>query len=135
MGNEFISEDDLLTFEGWSKYQGADLATMAPEEAKAWRECFDHARRLSETSLKVGLIKLVRVPGEEKYAVAIRDGSDLWLTMWVRCSGPKGEIFILYPRAGADSGDPHASYHRDGRFHQKSHGRAIIPKKLQLGVL
>jgi hypothetical protein len=28
---EFISEDDLKTFEGWMKYQGVDAAT-APED-------------------------------------------------------------------------------------------------------
>jgi hypothetical protein len=71
-----------------------------------------------------------RVPGEQKYAVAIRDGDDLWLTMWVRCS-PKGEVFILYPRAGREAGDPHASYHLNGIFHQKGHGKARLRQQRQ----
>jgi alkylation response protein AidB-like acyl-CoA dehydrogenase len=33
-----------------------------------------------------------------------------------RCS-PKGEIFVMYPRA--DAGNPHASYHLDGTYHHK----------------
>jgi hypothetical protein len=60
--------------------------------------------------------------------VAIQDGPQLWLTMWVRCS-PKGEIFVMYPRACA--GNPHASYHLDGTFHQKTYGSASIPQKRQ----
>jgi hypothetical protein len=68
---------------------------MPPKELKRWKEIFDEVMRLQETSPS-GLMKLRRVPGEEKYAVAICDGTALWLTMWVRCS-PKGEIFIMYP--------------------------------------
>src|SRR5689334_12593028 len=119
MTTEFISEGDLLTFEGWSKYQGADLVTMPPDELTIWRECFEQVNRARETSPKVGLMKLRRVPGQQQYAVAIRDGSDLWLTLWVRCSR-KEEIFILYPR-GDRSVDAHASYHEDGTLHQKSY--------------
>ena len=29
---EFISEDDLATFEGWLRYQGFDAAMLAPDE-------------------------------------------------------------------------------------------------------
>ena len=31
-------------------------------------------------------MKLRAVPGEHRYAVAVREGSDLWLTLWVRRS-------------------------------------------------
>lgn len=51
--------------------------------------------------------------------------------MWVRCSSPKGEIFIMYPQAGSDLENPHASFHRDGAFHQKSHNRAMLPQQRQ----
>ena len=34
---EFISEEDLKTFEGWLRYQGMDAATSAPEELEKWR--------------------------------------------------------------------------------------------------
>jgi hypothetical protein len=62
-------------------------------------------------------------PGEQRYAVAIRDGSDLWLTLWVRCS-PKGDIFVRLPRADPDF-DVHTSYHRDG----KSHIKTLLPSR------
>jgi len=78
MTSEFISEDDLLTFEGWSKYQGADLAMMPPNELTVWKECFEQAKRAHETSPKVGLMKLRRIPGQDQYGVAIRDGSVSW---------------------------------------------------------
>jgi hypothetical protein len=74
-------------------------------------------------------MKLQPVPGEEKYAVAIRDGSDLWLTLWVRCSR-KGEIFVMYPRGDRDW-DAHASYHLDGTLHQKTHGKVMGAVKRQ----
>ena len=68
-------------------------------------------------------------PGEHRYAVAVRD-SGFWLTLWVRRS-PKGEFFVMVPRA--DRGwDPHTSYHVDGTFHAKSHGRKFgQPQKRQ----
>jgi hypothetical protein len=92
MGDDFISEDDLRTLEGWLKYQGVDPATITPGEQKMWQDYFEEARRLSDANPKVGLMKRQRVPGEQKYAVAIKDGSDLWLTMWVRCSSRKGSL-------------------------------------------
>jgi hypothetical protein len=75
-------------------------------------------------------------PGEQRYAVAIRDGSDLWLTLWVRCS-EKGDIFVMLPRADPDW-DVHTSYHHNGKFHTKTllpsrgyHDRLIHPAKRQ----
>ena len=73
-------------------------------------------------------------PGEQRYAVAIRDGSDLWLTTWVRCTTPKGEIFVMLPRRARDW-NVHASYHCNGTMHIKSHrtvnthqnGQALTP--------
>jgi hypothetical protein len=126
----FVSEDDLQTFHGFLKYQGVDPAMLTPNELAMWRGYFDEAARNRASAPKVGLMKLGPVPGEQKYAVAIRDGADLWLTMWVRCS-PKGEVFIMYPRAGRAAGDPHASYHLDGIFHQKSHKLARLRQQRQ----
>ncbi len=37
-------------------------------------------------------MKLAPIVGEHRYAVAVREGTDLWLTLWVRRS-PKGEFF------------------------------------------
>jgi len=123
---DFISEDDLLTFDGFLKYQAVDPAPLTPDELAMWRDIFDDAIRRRESSPKVGLMKLQLIPGEQKYGVALRDGSELWLTMWVRCS-PKGEVFVMYPRV--DAGNPHASYHLDGTLHNKSNDKAHFPKK------
>jgi hypothetical protein len=114
-----FSEDDLKTFEGWLKYQGFDAATLAPDELAQRRNMFDEGR--SQAASKVGLIKLSPLlPGEHRYAVAVRDGS-LWLVLWVRRS-KKGEFFVMIPRA--DQGwDPHTSYHLNGTLHSKSYGR------------
>jgi ribosomal protein L30 len=124
---EFISEDDLKTFEGWLKYQAIDPLALTPDELAQWRAMFDEISK--SPTPKVGLMKLRSVPGKHRYAVAVREGSDLWLTLWVRRS-PKGEFFVMVPRA--DRGwDAHVSYHLDGTFHSKSYGRVGLEKKLQ----
>ena len=122
---EFISEDDLQTFEGWLRYQAVDAATTAPEELEKWRRLFEDARERTATCPKVGLMKFQPVPGEHRYAVAVQEGSDLWLTLWVRRSR-KGEFFIMLPRGDQDW-DPHTSYHLDGTVHMKSHDRKVLP--------
>jgi hypothetical protein len=126
--DDFINEDDLRTFEGFLKYQAIDPSALTPDELTMWRGYFEETTRLREASPKVGLMKLRPTPGEQKYGVALRDGGALWLTMWVRCS-PKGEIFVIYPRA--DAGNPHASYHIDGTYHHKSYGSAGITQTKQ----
>lgn len=123
--DDFISDDDLLTFEGFLRYQVVDPDTTAKDQLEQWHQIFEESLERCKASQKVGLMKLQPVPGEEKYAVAIREGSDLWLTLWVRCSR-KGEVFVMYPRAERDW-DAHASYHLDGTLHQKSHGRVMEP--------
>jgi hypothetical protein len=125
--SEFISEDDLDTFDGWLKYQAVDAATATPDELAMWRGIFDEGRKRSSATPKVGLMKLRSIPGEHRYAVAVREGSDLWLTLWVRRSR-KGEFFVIIPRADG-AWDPHASYHLDGTFHSKSHGRTFGPPR------
>ena len=102
---------------------------MTPEQLTEWQGLFDELMERRKTSPKVGLMKLQPVPGDQKYAVAIRDGSELWLTLWVRCSR-KGEIFVMYPRPDRDW-DAHASYHLDGTLHQKSYGHVGISVKRQ----
>lgn len=125
---DFIGEDDLNTFEVWLQYQGYP-ATGAPEEMEMRRRLFDESRKRSSASRKVGLMKLPPVPGEYRYAVAIRDGLDLWLTLWVRRSA-KGEFFIMMPRGDRDW-DVHTSYHLDGTTHMKTHGRKFLPTNRQ----
>jgi hypothetical protein len=66
-----------------------------------WQGLFDEARKRSSATPKVGLMKFQPVPGEYLYAVAVREGSDLWLVLWIRRSW-KGEFFIFVPRGDRD---------------------------------
>ena len=118
--DEFISEDDLQTFEGWSRYQAIDATAITQEELATWRRIFEEARQRCTANPKIGLMKLQPVPGEYRYAVAIRDLADLRLTLWVKRSR-KGEFFIMVPRANQEW-DVHTCYHLDGTLHMKSHG-------------
>ncbi|MGA7385643.1 MAG: hypothetical protein WBW81_13420, partial [Methylocella sp.] len=128
---EFISEDDLKTFEGWLRYQAVDAATATPDELAMWRGLFDEVSERGVATPKVGLMKLQPVPGEHRYAVVVREGSDLWLTLWVRRSR-KGEFFVMVPRGDRDW-DVHTSYHLDGTLHMKSFGRTHhLPKRQPL---
>ena len=95
-----------------------------------WRDAFREVRDRASATPKVGLIKLKTISGERRYAVAVCDGSDLWLTLWVRRSR-KPEFFVMVPRG--DSGwDPHTSYHNDGKLHMKSHGTKLDVRQRQL---
>jgi hypothetical protein len=121
MVRESISEHDRQTFEVWLRYQGIDPATATSEELAMWRGYFDEDTKLAAAAPTVGLMKLRPVPGEHRFAVAVREGSDLWLALWVRRSR-KGEFFVIVPRSDRES-DIHSSYHLDGTFHMKSYGR------------
>jgi len=70
-------------------------------------------------------MKLQSVPGEHRYAVAVREPTGLWLTLWVRRSR-KGEFFVMVPRGDRDW-DPHTSYHLDGTLHMKSFDHKFGP--------
>lgn len=61
---DFISEDDLETFEGWLRYQAVDLTTATVDERAFWRTAFDDARERASATPKVGLMKLRMVPDE-----------------------------------------------------------------------
>lgn len=125
----FISEDNLKTFEGWLRYQGVDATTASPEDLQTWRGMFDEVRAATDGAPKVGLMKLRTLLGEYRYAVALRDGSDLWIALWIRRS-PKGEFFVFLPRSDP-SQDVHVSYHLDGTLHIKSYGQKTLTRKLQ----
>jgi hypothetical protein len=131
---DFISEDDLLTFDGWLRYQGVDAARTAPEEMEKWRQDFEEATERMAACPKFGLMKLQRVPGEYRYAVAVEDGHDLWLTLWIRRSR-RGEFFVMLPRSEREwdrrNWDPHTSYHLDGTLHMKSYGDKVGERKNQ----
>jgi hypothetical protein len=127
MRDDFISEEDLDTFEGWLKYQGFDAATMPPDQLASWHDLYNEVKAESVSTPKVGLMKLRA--GEHRYAVALRDGADLWLTLWVRRS-PKGDVYVLTPR-GDKGWNPHTSYHRNGNFHMKSYNNKFFVQKRQ----
>jgi hypothetical protein len=121
MGN-FIGEDELSTFDGWMKYQAFDPSTMRPEELEDWRSIYDEGRGRVSASPKAGLMKRRPLPpGEYRYAVAVREGVDLWLVLWIRRSA-KGEFFVFLPR-GDRAPNIHASYHLDGTLHLKCEDR------------
>ena len=121
---EFISEDDLNTFEGFLRLQGFDPSTGPPDQLTTWRKLFDEAMASRAATPKMGIMKFKPAPGEYRYGVAVREGSELWLTTWVRRS-PKGDVYVLIPRAHLDW-NPHTSYHRDGTFHSKSRGHKAL---------
>jgi hypothetical protein len=120
---EYISEDDLNTFEGWLKYQAFDLSTLSEEAAAAVRELFDEAVKARATARRVGRMKLKR-PGDSTYAIAIRDDTDLWLALWIKRSS-KSEFFIFHPTTDGNW-NPHSSLHKDGMFHMKSHDKVML---------
>jgi hypothetical protein len=126
---DYISEEALRTFEGWLNYQGIDLSALGDEEAAGVRGMFDEAAKRRATTRKVGRMNLPARTGESKYAVAIRDCSDLWLALWVKRSR-KPEFFIMHPTAEGNW-DPHSSLHTDGTFHLKSHDRAMLSQQRQ----
>jgi len=125
----------MMTFDEWLAYQRVDKASASAEELAGLRDSYDYVRRELEPTPRLGRMKLGPMPaGEHRYAVAIRHGADLWLTLWVRRS-PKGEFFVLRPvaeRPEAPPWNPHSSYHLDGRFHMKDHDRKMLrPHRLQ----
>jgi hypothetical protein len=129
--SDFISEDDLDTFEGFLRLQAVDPSTATPSELATFRKLFDDAMVTRAATPKMGALKFKPAPGEHRYAVAVRESSELWLTTWVRRS-PKGDVYVLTPRNDGDW-NPHTSYHRDGTFHSKSFGHKSLvgTKKLQ----
>src|SRR5262245_23069895 len=125
---EFISEDATRTFDGWLKFQGFDADSLTEDELTSWREEFEDAVKRREMAGKVGRMNLKR-PGQSLYAVAIRDGSDLWLALWVKRSA-KPEFFIFHPTVDGNW-NPHSSLHKDGTFHMKSHDEKMLIQKRQ----
>ena len=74
---DFISEDDLNTFEGWLNYQGYDLMTLSPDELTSLRLLCDEAQQQRATLPKMGLMKLQLKPSEPQYAVAVPEDGNL----------------------------------------------------------
>ena len=68
--------------------------------------------------------------GEHRYGVAVREESDLLLTLWVR-RVPEDDVYVMMP-VGHRKWNPHTSYHLDGSRHSKSFGQSPwLRRKLQ----
>jgi hypothetical protein len=131
MPGDFIDEDDLNTFDGWLNYQAVDPDAASPDELAMLRSVFDKTTASLLATPKIGLMKLPPplLTGEHRYAVAVRDVTDLWLALWFKRT-KKGEFVTLIP--GVERGwDPHSTYHLDGTYHWKSHGGVMMEKTLQ----
>ena len=59
------------------------------------------------------------------YALAIRDGAELFLVLLVR-RDVKGDLYTIYPRREPGGWNPHTSYHASGQHHQKIFGRGFM---------
>jgi hypothetical protein len=127
--SDFISEDDLNTFEGYLRFQAVDPLTATSDDLAMFRQCFDEAMAAVSTTPKLGAMKFKAIPGEFRYAVAVREGSDLWLTTWVK-RAPKGDVYVVIPRSDGHW-NPHSSYHRDGTTHSKSFNHKLSSSKKQ----
>lgn len=107
-----------LTFDRWLRdVNQIDPDSLSEEIKVTLREKYRlgqaRAEALRASTLSPGST------GGFSYAVAIEDGADLRVTLWIKRK-LNGECVILQPRD--DKWDPHCTYHRDGRYHNKSFG-------------
>src|ERR1700729_2361442 len=119
----------LDTFESFLKQQQLDEEPLTPEAEFILRAEYERRRRVAMAHDPTTLFRQPCKAGEYRYAVAIADGADLWLTLVVR-RGPRGDCFVLVPR-DSTPWNPHASYHRDGTYHHKSHDMKLMSHKRQ----
>jgi hypothetical protein len=61
------------------------------------------------------------------YAVAAREGANVWLVLRVKYN-PRSGFYVLVPHPER-KWDAHVSYHSSGRFHIKTHGLQPLPAK------
>jgi hypothetical protein len=106
-----------VTYEEWMRdIQGVDIEKMKDEERVAWRQQYDEAMRRDIEWRKRAAPSRGSGHKDYRYAIVIDDDSGSSLAFWIKRSA-KGEIFFLYPRDSETN--PHASYHLDGKYHQK----------------
>ena len=74
-------------------------------------------------------------PDERMFAVAVRDGEELFLRVRIRRAARGGDIYYSLPTGRSapewKKWDPHGSYHRDGRSHHKSFDRKALVRQSQ----
>jgi hypothetical protein len=71
---------------------------------------------------------------ERMFAVAIRDGEDLFLWIRIRRAADGDIYYVLQtgrPEAKWKKWNPHGSLHKDGQFHDKSFDQKLSAKKGQ----
>jgi hypothetical protein len=115
-------------FEAWIRFQGLAEDSLTVEQISRHRDDFAKLTKQAENWRSQAAPSRSLRTGDRRYAVAIQDGDELGLSFWIRRSAT-GEIFLLYSRDGEM--DPHASYHRDGTYHQKTYGLKWSPQKRQ----
>ena len=86
--NGFVSEDEFLrSFEDWLRYQQVNPDTLTANQRELWRRQYEEVYAKAAEQAKIGLMKLgPLLPGERRYAVAVRDWWLLWLTPLGSCS-------------------------------------------------
>ena len=128
---KFTDEAQLETFDGWLLYQGFKRGELSESDLALWRGTYEqHVRPRVLATPKVGAMKFNDRKGAgSRYAVAVQDGELLWLVLWIR-RAVSGDIYVIYPH-GSGGGNPHFSYHADGRFHSKSYGRVMFRQQRQ----
>ncbi len=118
----------LDTYQEWIKHQGFEGHSFSAEMEAVLQQSY---QRALEDAAAIDVHSVVRdrcKVGEYRYAVAIEDDRGLWLTLWVQRS-PKGEYFVFQPRD--KEWDPHASYHINGNYHQKSRNVKLAHQQRQ----
>jgi hypothetical protein len=123
------THEGLAAFDRWLKDGQLDPVSLSEEIKTSLREEYERAQIRAEalraTTLNPG------TTGGYYYAVAIEDGADLRVTLWVNRK-LNGECVILKPRNG--KWDPHCTYHRDGKYHNKSYGmKSAVRQRQPLG--
>ena|ERR1700723_2413438 len=113
------------TFEDWLRYQQIDLRGKPDSVVASLRDAYMQVAAQTAEARSMVLFSMPTAPGEYRHAIATKESTDLRLALVVKRS-PRGEFFILYPR-GEKWGDPHSSYHGDGRYHQKSYDQKFSP--------
>jgi hypothetical protein len=113
----------MIDFDSWLRNQDIDPDAVFDKERM--REVYEQAQlrgqALEATTLGPG------TTGGHGYAVAINDGVDLRVSLWVRRA--PHICVVLQPRDR--EWNPHATYHLDGRYHNKSYGVALGTQQRQ----
>jgi hypothetical protein len=119
----------LDTFESFLRHQQLDGRPLGPEVEPVLRTEYERQKSMFMAHDPATLYRTPCKVGEFRYAVAISDGSDSWLTLVTR-RAPRGDCYVLIPR-DTTPWNPHASYHRDGTYHHKSHDMKLLAQKRQ----